>query len=41
MEGSRWGLHGEQEDAGVGGDGGDGARGPRQVKSRNKNGMER
>jgi hypothetical protein len=41
MGGSRWGLHGEQEGAGVGGDGGGGVRGPGQVKSRNKNGMER
>jgi hypothetical protein len=41
MGGSRWGLRGEQEGAGVGGDGGGCARGPGQVKSRNKNGMER
>jgi hypothetical protein len=40
MEGSRWGLQGEQELTGDGGDGGGGARGPGQVKSRNKNGME-
>jgi hypothetical protein len=41
MGGSMWGLRGGQEGAGVGGDGGGGARGPRQVKSRNKNRMER
>jgi hypothetical protein len=34
-------AHSGQEGAGVGGDGGGGARGPGQVKSRNKNGMER